>query len=241
LNDPIAVHRRVWQEKAVLRAVYTDLYERIAFACTSHGPTLEIGGGSGNFKEFRSDALSCDVTFQPWLDFVADAQSLPIATASLGNIVLFDVLHHIEYPALFFREAERVLRPSGRLVMVEPAITPLSSPFYRLVHAEPVQMSADPLRVGTPSRQRRPFESNQALPTLVVGRHRKRFDAMFPHLKVQSVNWLSLFAYPLSGGFQRWSAIPANFVKPLLRIENVLAPSIGRLLAFRMMIVVERR
>ena len=29
--------------------------------------------------------------------FVADAQNLPFADGTLGNIVMVDVLHHIEY------------------------------------------------------------------------------------------------------------------------------------------------
>jgi 2-polyprenyl-3-methyl-5-hydroxy-6-metoxy-1,4-benzoquinol methylase len=43
-----------------------------------------------------------------------------------------DVLHHLEFPVVFFREAARVLRPGGRVLMVEPAITWGSSFFYRL-------------------------------------------------------------------------------------------------------------
>jgi hypothetical protein len=53
-------------------------------------------------------------------------------------------------------------------------------------------------------------------------------------------DWLSLFAYPLSGGFQPWSAIPRALVTPVLWIEDLLAPVIGRLAGFRMMIVFEK-
>ena len=52
--------------------------------------------------------------------------------------------------------------------MVEPAITWGSSLFYRLFHHEPVRMSADPLTVGKPDAMRDPYESNQAIPTLLV-------------------------------------------------------------------------
>jgi SAM-dependent methyltransferase len=56
----------------------------------------------------------------------------PFAAASFDNIATFDVLHHLERPRLFFQEAERVLRLGGRIVMVEPAITPLNGLFYRV-------------------------------------------------------------------------------------------------------------
>ena len=52
-----------------------------------------------------------------WLDAVADAQALPFADNSFANIVMVDVLHHIEQPARCLSEAERVLKP-GRHVML---------------------------------------------------------------------------------------------------------------------------
>ncbi len=54
----------------------------------------------------------------------------PLADGSVSNIVLFDVLHHIEFPVLFLDEASRALRPGGRVIFSEPAITPVSNIFY---------------------------------------------------------------------------------------------------------------
>jgi SAM-dependent methyltransferase len=237
--DPrTAENRFQWQRKPVLRAIYGDLYRRMAAHCAP-GRTLEIGGGSGNFKEYATDVLASDIAFAPWLDLVADAQSLPVAARSLGNIVMFDVLHHLEFPRAFFAEAARVLRPGGRIVMVEPAITLASWPFYRFVHPEPVRMGEDPLREGRPSAGRDPFDANQAFPTLLATRHRQRFAALFPRLEFIRVDWLSLFAYPLSGGFRPWSAIPAGMVADVLRLESVLAPWLGRIMGFRLLLVIE--
>jgi SAM-dependent methyltransferase len=239
--DPrTAENRFQWQRKPVLRAIYADLYRRMAAQCVP-GQTLEIGGGSGNFKEYAADVVSSDIAFAPWLDLVADAQRIPFADGSLANIVMFDVLHHIEFPRAFFAEAARVLSPGGRIVMVEPAITVASWPFYRFVHPEPVRMGDDPLREGRPERRRDPFAANQAFPTLVATRHRRRLAALFPRLELIRVDWLSLFAYPLSGGFRPWSAIPAGLVADVLRVESVLAPWLGRLMGFRMLMVVEAK
>jgi SAM-dependent methyltransferase len=204
------------------------------------GPTLEIGGGSGVFKAFAPGTVTTDVLPGPWLDLVADAQRLPFADASFANLVMFDVLHHIESPSHFFTEAARILRPGGRLVMVEPAITPVSWPFYRFIHDEAVDLAADPLSAREPSAGRDPFTANQAIPTLLMGRHRARLAAAFPALKLRRCDWLSLFAYPLSGGFKPWSAIPRALVAPVLWLEDLLAPLVGRLAGFRMMIVFDR-
>ena len=142
-------YRDAWARKPVLRAVYDDFYDRIAAHCRP-GVTIEIGGGIGNLKQRLPDVIATDIQAAPWLDCVADAQRLPFAAGSVANIVMVDVLHHLEFPAVFFREAARVLRPGGRVLMVEPAITWGSTLFYRLFHHEPVRTSADALADGSP-------------------------------------------------------------------------------------------
>jgi SAM-dependent methyltransferase len=204
------------------------------------GATLEIGGGSGNFKQYRNDVVTSDITSAPWLDLVADGQALPFKSGVFSNIVMFDVLHHVEVPRAFLAEAERVLIPGGRIVMVEPAITPLSWFFYRFVHRESFDLSVDPLLERTPNLHKDPYSANQAIPTLLVTRHAQRLTRLFPKLRVRHVRWLSLFAYPLSGGFKSWSLVPASLIAPILRVEDVVSGIIGRLLGFRVLIAIEK-
>jgi SAM-dependent methyltransferase len=232
-------YRSVWKRKRILRLVYDDFYDRIAAACVP-GLTIEIGGGTGNLKKRISDVVATDIQFADWLDCVADAQMLPFAPAVAANIVMVDVLHHVEFPISFFREAERILRSGGRIVMVEPAITFGSALFYRLLHPEPVITSADPLVAGVVDPKRDPYDSNQAIPTLIATRNRARFHSLFPGLRIERVDWFSLAVYPLSGGFKRWSLLPAMLAQPLLRAERAIEPFVGRIAAFRMLLVVEK-
>jgi SAM-dependent methyltransferase len=233
-----ADYRAIWSDKPVLRAVYTDYYNLMRAACVD-GPTLEIGGGSGNMKNFAHDVVSTDIVPAAWLDTVCDAQALPFADASFANIVMVDVLHHIARPARFLTEAERVLKPGGRVIMVEPGITPLSSIFFRLFHDEPVDMCEDPLD-PTPPPAKDPFEGNQALPTRLFGRDRQRLAADHSNLRLQQRCWLSLFAYPLSGGFRPWSALPAALAPALIRFERLISPVLGPLMGFRLFAVLEK-
>jgi hypothetical protein len=59
-------------------------------------------------------------------------------------------------------------------------------------------------------------------------------------LRVRSVEWLSLFAYPMSGGFRDWSLISAAMVRPILEIEERVPEAVRKRAAFRMMVVLQR-
>ncbi len=232
-------HRIIWETKPVLRAIYSHYYKKIIFWCKK-GRSLEIGGGSGNFKDFKSDVVSTDVVRSPWIDAVADAQSLPFQKRCFSNIVMVDTLHHIEQPRLFLQEAERLLEKGGRIIMIEPAITIFSNPFYNLFHQEPVDLKADPLAKILPDPDRDPFDANQAIPTILCGRELDRLSRFFPTLKLKKVEKFDFLAYPLSGGFRRWSLIPLWSVPSLLKLENFLSPIIGSWAAFRMLAVFEK-
>lgn len=233
-------YKAAWKTKPLLRRVYNDIYDRIA-ACRVGGLTVEIGGGIGQFRQRFPDIVSTDIQAAPWLDLVADAQHLPFADGTVSNIVMLDVLHHIQYPLLFLREAERVLCSGGRCIMVEPGITWGSTLFYRFIHHEPVRMRDDTLALGTPEAGRDPYDSNQAIPTLLVSRDRARMESLIPGLRIERVDWFSFAAYPLSGGFKSWSLIPDNWGAALLVLERKIEKILGPALAFRMLIVLERK
>ena len=240
MSDALANYRSIWEQKPVLRTVYNDIFDRIAQRVVP-GPTLEIGGGIGNLKEQIADLISSDIQFASWLDLVADAQKLPFADGALSNIVMLDVLHHIEFPALLFREASRVLRPGGRMIMAEPGITLGSTLFYRLLHHEPVLMDANPLLEGAPDRGRDPYDSNQAIPTLLATRYRDQFHKTFPDLAITETHWFSFVAYPFSGGFKPWSIINEPAARVLLRLEKSAEAALGRHFGFRLLTVVEKQ
>jgi SAM-dependent methyltransferase len=238
-SEPLHGYRDIWDRKPVLRAIYDDFYDRIAAACRP-GLTIEIGGGIGNLKGRLTGVVATDVQLAPWLDCVADAQRLPFAPGAATNIVMVDVLHHLEFPVVFFREAGRVLRPGGRVLMVEPAITWGSTLFYRLFHHEPVRSRVDILTDGSPDPRRDPYASNQAIPTLLATRERERFHRLFPALRIARVDWFAFAAYPLSGGFKPWSLVGEGVARRMLRIERAIEPVLGRFTGFRMMLIVEK-
>lgn len=240
MSDELSEYRAVWQRKPVLRLVYAHYFNRIASHCIP-GRTLEIGGGIGNLKELLPDVTSSDIQLSENLDVVADAQNLPIKNGALSNIVMLDVLHHLEFPVKFLRDASRALKPGGRIVMIEPAITPGSTLFYRFIHHEPVITSADPLLDGKPDHGRDPYDSNQAIPTLLATKYREPMQREVPDLALSKTEWFSFFAYPLSGGFKPWALISQGMARRLLKAEGWLEKPFGRLAGFRLLLVMEKK
>ena len=223
-------------------------------AVGKYGTILEIGGGSGNFKEYfqekhagQGTLIATDIVPTPHCDLAVDAMALPFGAGSLDNIVMQDVLHHIPYPLRFLAEAERVLRAGGRIVMTEPYVSLASRIVFWLMHPEPVCCRVRIFGMRIPRFDPVPcdgsgaFASNQAVPTRLFFMDRALFEKRFPALKIVARFRRSLVVYPLSGGFSG----PLKCCRGHWRgwgggMERVLAPLAG-LMAFRLVVVLEKR
>ncbi len=237
--DRVPQLKEAWEGKAVLREIYRDYYRRIK-AELIPGLTLEVGSGCGSFKEDLGDIITTDITPSAWIDSVADAQALPLKTGTLFNIIMVDVLHHLGNPLAFLKEASRVLTTGGKLILMEPAITPLSLFFYYFFHSERVDFSYQPHPDFHPAKSVDPFDGNQAIPTLLFGKYQSFLANALPEFQVTKKEHLSFVAYPLSGGYRRWSLVPAKLVKPILSVERKLEKVLGPMSAFRLLVVLSR-
>src|SRR4029453_1026106 len=163
----LAEHRRIWHRKSTLRRIYRDeFFARLISSCRKHGVSVEVGGGPGLLKEMLPTLISTDVVFCPWLNAVADAQCLPFKSNSISNLMGLDILHHLEKAMKFLQEAERILVPGGRLILVEPWVTPFSYLIYRYLHREDCELRACPLE-GDAIRwvkEKKAFEGAQTIP-----------------------------------------------------------------------------
>jgi SAM-dependent methyltransferase len=239
--DPRQIERdRIWKEKATLRLLYTDYYRRLIRACPN-GPLLDIGGGTAHVKNVRSDVVSIDILPFRGIDAVCDAHSLPFPDDQFAGIIMIDVLHHLERPIAFLNEACRVLRSGGVLGMIEPGMSTIAYPFYRYLHQEPADMKIDPFLPGPVKASRDPYDANQAIPTLLFSAaNRSRLAEFVPKLTVREIHWLSLFAFPMSGGFKRWCLIPSQFVNALVKFEDRLPRWLHQFLGFRIFVTLHK-
>lgn len=241
-------HREAWRNNEALRLLYGAWYRRVAreLPDAALGPFIEIGSGPGFARDFIPGLQLSDVVRAPWHDHQFSADRLPMPDRSVGALVLFDVLHHLSSPAEFFKEAARVLVPGGRIVMCEPYVSPLSFPVYRWLHPEPLILGVDPLGVqnqGIDPSGKDPFDSNQAIPTLIFARRKGlgEFQRRFPTLAVRSVERLAGLAHPASGGFSHRPLLPLAVWRLLHAAEDRLPGWVYKVIAFRILVVLESR
>jgi SAM-dependent methyltransferase len=237
-SEILKAQRAAWKSKPALRSLYHNWHKDILSWLTV-GETIEIGCGIGQLREMLPSIKTLDISLSKWTDIVGDAQQLPIKSESIANMVLFDVLHHLPKPVLFFREAFRTLKPEGRLVIVDPYISFLSNWVYRNFHPEPVIMDCDPLSETSPLSSDRPFDSNQAIATILFYKQLEKWKAAFPGYRILYRHRFAQLAYPATGGFGGNQLIPDGVIRLLEKLENHLT-IMSKLMAFRTMIVIEK-
>jgi len=239
LVEALLVQERAWQRRPLVRSLYEEWYRAIAARLSRvPGDSIELGSGIATLQTVCPDVRPTDVEPTPWTDEVVDACDLPYADGSLANLVLVDVFHHLARPADFLDEATRVLGPGGRVVILDPYCSPVSTRMYGLFHHERTDLEVspfDPDHAGDGN----PLESNQALATLAFYRHADVLGRRWPGLVLRQRRRLALVAYPLSGGFTGRRLVPSRIGLALQRAERHLSP-FGRLLAFRCLVVLER-
>lgn len=243
-QEHFSKHRRIWDQKPVLRRIYQEeLFARLLSSRTPGGISIEIGGGPGFFKQLFPEVISTDLIPCPWLDVVADAQALPFHTSTVTNVLGLDVLHHLAAPMKFLQEAERVLVPGGRLVLVEPWITPFSRIIYRYFHQEDCDLSAQPWKCEDPvtAQGKKAFDGNQAIPFLLFGaRNRQKTLAALPRLQCIKTETFCLVAYLLSFGFKPMNLLPESFYPFVSWLEQVSLPLWRPFAALRVLLVLEK-
>jgi SAM-dependent methyltransferase len=208
VDDPATteLRKKIIGSKPFLKAIYDEWYGMLAQAVPSgEGRVLELGSGGGYCAQFIPDLITSEVFPCAGIALTVDAQQLPFADRSLRAIVMTDVLHHMPDVRSFFSEARRCLRPGGKLLMIEPWVTPWSRMVFAGLHSEPFQPDATDWSFPSTGHV---SGANIAMPWIVLVRDRAKFQAEFPELAVEEIHPFLPFRYLVSGGVTMRSLMP---------------------------------
>jgi len=201
-----------WKRKPLLQALYRQFYRHlIPWLSQADGRTIEIGAGIGNLKEHLPEAITTDLFPNPWIDKVGSAYDRPFEDQSASNLILIDVFHHLERPFAFFSEARRVLAPGGRVILLEPYISLLSSIVYGPLHHEPIGRKADISENDHPPEDHA-YYAAQGNATRLFFKESRTIEGF----QIVQKEAFACWAYFLSGGFSK----PAIYPKAMLPVMN---------------------
>jgi SAM-dependent methyltransferase len=239
LDDPSVtmLHGEILRKKTFLKKVYTDFYRQFRDAVPNPKSKVlvELGSGGGFIKEIIPDVITSDILNVAGVDKVFSATDMPFKDSSVDAFFMFDVLHHIGEPRRFFNEADRCLRPGGKIVMIEPANTGWARFIYRNFHHERFDT-----RSGWGLDKTGPLsQGNGAMPWIIFVRDMETFEREFPRLKIVSLRNHTPMRYLFSGGFTLRQLVP-SFVYPVFKaVEYLLTPADNWLGMF-MTVVIEK-
>lgn len=224
----------------LLHEIYRDVYARLLAEVppAEYPRLLELGSGGGFFRDFAPHAITSECVPSPRVDRVVDACRIAehFEPASLDAIVAFDVFHHLPDAAGFLRGSETVLRPGGRIVMVEPWYTPVGQYFHSVLHHEPHLKDPNDWRVVGEGRM---AGANTRLPTSVFRDSDPRFAREFPALRIVKREPFHKWLYLLSGGLKLNTRIPGFIARRLVALDRHVRMG-DDLLGLFALLVVER-
>lgn len=125
---PFRPHDPTWRQPLYLhlRPLWRALARELR---TCRGRLLDIGCGMQPYRALLGPGVTEYVGIdregplsRPTVE--GDAESLPFPDASFDVVLSTQVLEHLKNPARALREAVRVLRPAGRLVLTVPGVWP---------------------------------------------------------------------------------------------------------------------
>jgi SAM-dependent methyltransferase len=180
------------QKSANLRSLLASRYGWMNTYIDTEATVLEVGSGAG----FSRDHLRCkkliqtDVSAHEHLDITdVNAEDLPFEDGSFECIVAANVLHHLPHPVLFFREAYRVLKPKGRILILDCYASVLMRLVLRLTRHEGYDFEVNVFDPTVPiSAPNKPWNGNNAVARLLFD----DFDRF--HKEVEG--WSTLYDSP---------------------------------------------
>lgn len=170
---------------------------------------FEIGAGAGFSPLYLSQRpILTDAVKNGWIDRPLDATQMDLEDASVDVLIASHTIHHFYSPFKFFKEAERVLKDGGVLLIQEINTSFFMRVLLRLMRHEGWSYQPNVFDETTVVNDPKDlWSANCAIPELLFSQPEK-FEACFSRLRIERNELCEFTIFPLSGGVVAKARVP---------------------------------
>jgi len=207
---------------------------------------IEVGCGQGYGKDIlqAKSYLLTDYADYEWLDVKhVDALNTPFEDSSLDFVVASNMIHHVPFPKIFFREMRRILKVGGRMLIQDVNCSLLMRVMLHLMRIEGYSYDVDVFDRTMPVNDASDLWSgNNAVPNMLFD-DEDRFHREIPFFRITDRGYGEVLAYLASGGVTAktfFIPLPRWLLQTLKWFDDGLVALAPQIFALQRRIVLER-
>lgn len=232
---------RLNSQKPAQKYYYRWLYSKVDQKLPNHGKILEIGAGYGMSEEFidskrvyRTEIMK---NVPPGVHGGIDASKLPFENEVFSSTFAVDAIHHVPDSLRAIKEMLRVTEIGGYVILLEPYVSLLSYPIYKLFHGEKTSFKLDITRPKTWVTEA-PEDGNQGVMQNLLKIITKQDQGIaFKSIQVTYLSPLSFFA---TGGLSRPIPIAKSVIRAIVKLEKYIPSNILKVTGSRILVIFEK-
>jgi SAM-dependent methyltransferase len=223
-----------------IHAFYSEVYGMISEQFDKFSKILEIGSGPGasrlwmgDFNVVSTDLLSFD---ERHIIGNVDAHNLPFSDGEFDGCFAFDAIHHMSNPYRVIDELIRVTKVTGKIVIVEPFVSPVSYLAYKLFHNEDVSIYLNPEKLVDVVSEFANSGNQTIMQALLKSRHLlEKFES--DRIRLLLKYRFAPLSFYLTGGINNPKPFPRELMRSILKFERSIPQKIQALIASRQIVV----
>ena len=225
-------------KKKVIKEIYKSYFLKIK-KHLQKGKTLEVGSGFAETKRYIENCTTSDQFIAENIDKKENIYYLRFESNTFDNIIMIDVFHHLKFPESALNELVRVLKPKGKIIMIEPAMGIIPRIIFSVFHHEPngFDFKIKQFKETTDNFTENEFFAAQSLPWRFFVL--KEFN-LSKKINLKKVFLWSDFAFLFSGGLSYPSFYPLFFLNYINKMDFFLTILSKKLFSARMMVMLEK-
>lgn len=207
---------------------------------------IELGCGPGLSTLYLTNprVVLSDCVPAEWVDQTIDALNMPFENGAVDALICSHMIHHLAYPSRFFREAARVLKPGGVILVQDVHCSVLMRVLMAALRMEGWSYDVDAFSDERPLNDPNDaWSGNNAVPDLLF-QCPQSFSQAFPEFFIERRELCECLAVIASGGVTAQITVPRlpQFaLRTIQALDVIICRLVPRFAALGQRVVIRRR